>query len=423
MENLIGPVLLVTPWYPPTIGGVAVVTERLARLFRGEGIATSVWVSDDQLNGRSANGPMSIEILYRSIPARVFYGLGIRSFIATILRAPASLWQTYHFVRKLRIRTVVLLYPTGYAWPFVVLRWMRLIHIVSSCHGNEVLQFSGSSRLARLLFREVLRASDAITVPAAHLIGVMKELVPECPLPIWLIPNCVDDSYFIPRPASISRTDRPTFIHISAFTPRKRTLDIVNAFALATLPTDSRLLMIGQGPDLQAAKALAANLGVAKRVEFIGAPEDVRPFLWESDVLVMASDEESGPITLLEAMSCEIPWIMTPWGIAMTLTPGEYGVVVPGRAPQILAKAMEEMLDDPGRLRKMGASGRKKVVEEFGQAKYLERHLTLIRAVERGEAHATVDYSVAAAAQQSLAISVTENKVTAAVTPQSKATI
>lgn len=396
MEVKPGPVLLVSPWYPPTIGGVAVVAERLCRLFTRVGVKTIVWVCDVDPNGPGSANKATGDILYRWIPATAFYGLNARSLIATLLRAPGALWGAYRFVRKHGIRTVVMLYPIGYAWPFVVLRWMGLVQLVSSCHGNEILQFSNSSKLARGLFRSVLRSSDAITVPAAHLIGAAKEIVPDRPLPIWLIPNCVDDSYFVPRPAGTSRSDWPILIHISGFTPRKRTLDIVRAFSMARLAPDSRLLMVGQGPDLQAAKDLALSLGVAERADFVGAPEDVRSFLWESDVLVMASDEESGPLTLLEAMACEVPWIMTPWGIAVTLPAGQYGTVVPGRAPQALAAAMESMLEDRGRLRAMGLRGRQKVVEEFGQSMYLERHMKLLQAVTCGHGHETVDYSTAA---------------------------
>lgn len=392
MEHEPQPILLVTPWYPPTIGGVAVVAERLYRLFSGAGVPTRVWVCnvpDDQTVAGHAN-----DITYGWIPSTVFYGLNFRSLLVTLLRAPLALWQAYRFVREHRIRTVVLLYPIGYAWPFVVLRKLGIVHLVSSCHGNEVLQFSGSSRLARWLFRSVLRASDAITVPATHLIPVAQEILPERPLPIWLIPNCVDDSYFVPRPPDRSASFPPTLTHISGFTPRKRTLDIVQAFARARLAHDSRLLMVGQGPDLQACKDLAAQLGVVERVEFVGAPADVRPYLWRSDLLVMASDEESGPLTLLEAMACEIPWMMTPWGIAMTLPPGEYGAIVPARNPDALAGAMEMLLSDRSRLREMGKRGRRKVVEQFGQAMYLERHVQLVRAVARGEGCSTIDYSV-----------------------------
>ena len=54
---------------------------------------------------------------------------------------------------------MILTYPIGYAWPFVALRWLRVIELVSSCHGNEVLLFSRQSPPTRWLFRRVMLAS------------------------------------------------------------------------------------------------------------------------------------------------------------------------------------------------------------------------------------------------------------------------
>ena len=84
----------------------------------------------------------------------------------------------------------------------------------------------------------------------------------------------------------------------------------------------------------------------------------------------MASDEESGPLTLLEAMACEVPWIATPWGIAVTLTPGEYGLLVPCRAPHAMATAMENLLNHPERLGVMRARCREQVVKYFSEPAY-----------------------------------------------------
>ena len=91
----LGRVLLVTPWYPPTIGGVAVVAERLYRLFTEADVETFVWVSDAPMDGREPAGAVSDRIVYRWIPAIVFYGLTARSLITTLLRAPAALWGAW----------------------------------------------------------------------------------------------------------------------------------------------------------------------------------------------------------------------------------------------------------------------------------------------------------------------------------------
>src|SRR5262245_14861426 len=348
-----GPVLLVSPWYPPTIGGVANVTECLRRLLSSDGVETFVWVCEEETSGRSNIVDEQEKVQRVRIPDYLFYRLNFRTIAATLIRAPAAFFRTLRFVRRHRIRTVILQYPIGYAWPFVLLHCLNQIRLIASCHGNEILTFSNSSRPARWLFRKVLRSCDAISIPAAHLRESIKEILPDSSLPIWLIPNCVDVEFFVPRPDNIAKIGGPTLVHVSSFTPRKRTLDIVTAFALAKLPPSSRLLMVGDGPDLPAAKSRAAELGATDRIEFVGSPGDIRPFLWQADVLVMGSDEESGPLTLLEGMACEVPWIATPWGIAVMLTCGAYGLLVPCREPRAMAAAMECLLHDPERLSAM----------------------------------------------------------------------
>lgn len=390
----LGPVLIVSPWFPPTIGGVANVTERIRRLLTSAGVETFVWVCEDEPARPCSARIQRQNVRYVHVPSYLFYNLTAKAVAATLLRAPAIFFRALRFIRKRRIRTVMLMYPIGYAWPFVLLRWLKKVRLIASCHGNEILTFTQSSRSARWLFRAVLRCSDAITVPAPHLRQKAREIIPERQLPIWLIPNCVDVEYFVPRPPNVVKKNCPTLIHVSSFTPRKRTLDIVRAFSLAKLPIESRLLMVGIGPDVELAKSLAAELNVANRIEFVGAPDDIRPFLWQADVLVMASDEESGPLTLLEAMACEVPWIATPWGVAAMLPAGECGLLVPNRAPETMAIAMENLLNDPGQLEMMRKRCRSRVVEYFPETKYAERQLTLLEAVERGEGDRGVDYSV-----------------------------
>src|SRR6476659_4174763 len=111
----IGPVLLVTPWYPPTIGGVSLVAERLQRLLSGAGVPTVVWICDSDPDVRSKTMQAVPHVFYKWIPSTVFYGLTVRSLIGALLRFPASLWHAYSVVRKHTVRTVVLLYPIGYA--------------------------------------------------------------------------------------------------------------------------------------------------------------------------------------------------------------------------------------------------------------------------------------------------------------------
>jgi len=252
-----------------------------------------------------------------------------------------------------------------------------------SLHGNDVIKYGDYPRLLRWYLRHVLRGAEHIVVCADHLAQEVNKILPGEQLPIGLIPNCVNVDYFVMPPPGFRKAGSPrTLVHVSNFAPKKRTLDIIEAFANAAIPPDTRLIMVGDGPDLKATIEHARNLRVDDRVEFVGAQKDVRPYLWQADLFVLASDSEGDPLVLLEAMASGLPWVSTGWGAAASLPPGECGLVVPCRSPHELAAAIAKLIRDPERLRAMGQRGRYRAEVDFGEDKYLEKHLQLIRKIQ-----------------------------------------
>jgi glycosyltransferase involved in cell wall biosynthesis len=235
----------------------------------------------------------------------------------------------------------------------------------------------------RWLIRHVLQSSDAIIVCADHLGTKAREISTNRTLNIHLIPNCVDSTHFVPPPPNYIRSDyRPTFVHVSNFATKKRTVDIIEAFGKQCIPSTARLIMVGDGPDRAAATDRARSLGISNRVEFIGAQSDIRPFLWEADAFVLASDDEGAPLALLEAMACGLPYVSTAWGPAATLPTGECGFVVPQRSPDALAAAITKLIKDPECRLAMGRRARYRAETDFREETYVERHLQLIRSIE-----------------------------------------
>jgi glycosyltransferase involved in cell wall biosynthesis len=276
-----------------------------------------------------------------------------------------------------------LIYPIGYAWLFVLLRRMTGVRLIASLHGNDVTKIGTYQAPLRWLIRQVLEQSDAIIACANHLVIKAQEICSGRALSIQLIPNCVDSSHFVPPPATHVRADsRPTFVHVSNYASKKRTVDIIEAFADERIPSDARLIMVGDGPDRAAATERAGALGVSERVDFVGAQKDVRPFLWDADVFVLASDDEGAPLALLEAMACGLPWVSTAWGPAAMLPPGECGIVVPPRSPDRLAEAMAQLIRDHRSRHDMARRARYRAENDFPEWKYVDRHLELIRAVQ-----------------------------------------
>jgi len=382
----VGSVLIVTPWYRPAVGGVARVAERLRDGLSQAGVETHLMVCDD-LSSRSRieRDPAEENIWHFQIPSGAFYRLCFKSVAGTLARGLFALTHLRRFVRTHTIRTVILIYPCGYEWPFLVLRRTAGLRIIGSYHGSEIRQHHSQTALWRWLARRTLQSSDAIIVCDEALGRKVQELLPGIPLPIYLIPNGVDIEHFS-RPRDFGRSNnRQTIVHVSNFAPTKRTLDIVEAFSLAAIPGDSRLLMVGAGPDLPRAVERVRGLGIQHRVEFTGAVEDVRQYLWQGDLFVLASDEESCPLSLLEAMASGLPWISTTCGAAASLPAGECGLLVPPRSTHRLAAAIAELSSDPHRRRRMGLRGERRARSDFDKHAYVDRHLELIRLVQSSE--------------------------------------
>src|SRR5208283_114235 len=123
LESLpaIGPVLLVSPWYKPAVGGVAEVAERLHHTFAQAGVETHLLIAHEGRGDLQADP--SVPNLWRwGVVSSAFDRLNLKTLLGTFARGPLAYWRLNRFVRSQKIRTIVLIYPIGYAWPFLLLR-------------------------------------------------------------------------------------------------------------------------------------------------------------------------------------------------------------------------------------------------------------------------------------------------------------
>jgi glycosyltransferase involved in cell wall biosynthesis len=138
------------------------------------------------------------------------------------------------------------------------------------------------------------------------------------------------------------------------------------AARLATRHADVDFLVIGDGPDGEALRRLAAELGLAERVRWLGLRHDVPAILAGVDVLVLASRYEGLPNVVIEAMAAGAAVVATDvGGCRELLRPEREGLLVePGR-PQAIADAVAALLGSPERRAAMAAEARRRVERDF----------------------------------------------------------
>jgi teichuronic acid biosynthesis glycosyltransferase TuaC len=194
--------------------------------------------------------------------------------------------------------------------------------------------------------RQIIQAAER----AAGLISVSQALKDEMVSlgisadKIRVLRNGVDLSRFHPVDGSAIRAMAPgagpVVVSVGHLIPRKGHDLVIKAMEL--LP-DMQLLIVGQGPDYNSLRELSRTLGVADRVQFLGAVahEKMAEVYSAADALVLASSREGWANVLLEAMACGTPVVATNvWGAPEAVTTPAAGVLVQERTPQSIAEAV-----------------------------------------------------------------------------------
>jgi glycosyltransferase involved in cell wall biosynthesis len=149
---------------------------------------------------------------------------------------------------------------------------------------------------------------------------------------------------------------------------------------------DARLVIVG--PDdgyLPTLKKLVADLKISDKVLFVGplyGRGKVEVYV-DTDVYVLPSSYEIFGITVLEAMACGVPVIVSEHcGIAEVID-GQAGLAVP-QDEEHLQNALLRMLHDDGIRQQFGANGKALVREKFNWEKITERMESVYRGVQYG---------------------------------------
>lgn len=166
--------------------------------------------------------------------------------------------------------------------------------------------------------RKLMRWAAGHAVASIGVSQALKHAMAEIGMPadrLAMIPNGVDLKRFTLQPQAMLRAtlgwpEQPTLISVGNLVENKGHHIVIEA--LASLP-DFRLVIAGVGPQREALQAVAHQLNVASRVQFLGRVDQVElgQYYGAADILVLASSREGWPNVLLESMACGTPVVAT----------------------------------------------------------------------------------------------------------------
>lgn len=150
----------------------------------------------------------------------------------------------------------------------------------------------------------------------------------------------------------------PVVAQIGNFKPQKAPLDFIEAAArIAERMPEAWFVMVGEGPLRGAARARAAELGLAERVIFCGWWDDVPGLLAATAVSVLSSRHEGLPCSVVESLAAGVPVVATAVdGTPEVIRPGVNGELVAPGDPAGLAAAVLAILMNDERRRSMAAA-------------------------------------------------------------------
>ncbi|MEU6403052.1 glycosyltransferase [Streptomyces sp. NPDC046985] len=372
-------VAVVTPYYPPKIGGVEQYTARLAAAVAADpgmravvittrldgGLRTRVSTEDGVLVVR-----LGAWLKLSNTPLSPLWPLQLRRWLR---RTGADVVNAHAPVPGLgdlavaaagRRRTTVLTYHAG------------------SMHKGAAGS-GAADRLIGLYERAVL---PRVFARARHLVAVSPvSLADGRPHAVRITPG-VDTDRFTPGEPASRRPRTIVYVGRMDRSSAWKGVDVlVRAFArLARDVPEARLRLVGDGDALPGLRALAAELGVAERLQTPGAlsGEALADAVRTAAVLALPSltEAESFGMALVEGMACATPLVGSDvGGIPHVVADGETGLLVPPGDPDALAAACAKLLTDGGLADRMGAAGRRTAEEHYAWPRLTARYLELFR--------------------------------------------
>lgn len=255
------------------------------------------------------------------------------------------------------------------------------VPIIPVIHGQG-LRFYSHSPSKRKVLRKM---AGTVLKGFPHVIVLNKDLRKEVgslgvkSSKISILPNGIDTERF--KPLGIKK--RSDLIFAGSLYEEKRLDTLLEALILLKEKgVDPSIQVLGDGPKLEDWKKLARSLRV--KADFRGWRTDMAKAYSSSRLFVLSSDSEEFPSAPLEALACGVPVICTKVGALPEILRHDHNaVLVEPDDPQKLASAIEKLLNDERKQKKLSRNGLNLVKKQYSWDVVVGDYLDLLRKISK----------------------------------------
>lgn len=360
--------MLLTADFPPFSGGIADFLQNICNLLKEDVVVLAPKMPDDI--DADAQKP------YRVIRVPI---------------QPESLWQRncilpYQWIRKVArlvntadVQTIV--GGCASAAILLTLSYVRLRYRVRTrliVHGGDILALR-RSWIRRILIAPLLKHIDLFVTNSHFTKRILTDTFGVSPERISVLHPGVEYLRF--QPPRVINTPgwpdaRKRILSVGRLVEHKGFDRVIEASAqLVEHGLDVGCIIVGTGQDRPRLENLALSLGVADRVRFAGfvSDADLPAHYWSCDLFALLSRQppsaaavEGFGIVFLEAAACGKPAVGgRSGGTADAVVDGETGLLVDPASINEIVSALRKLLTDAELARRLGETGRRRVIEEF----------------------------------------------------------
>lgn len=297
----------------PTFGGSGVVATELGMALADKG---------HEVHFITYKQPVRLDLLAKNIH---FHEVFVEEY-------PLFQFQPYELALTTKLVEVVSMYDleilhVHYAIPHAYAAYMAKqmllekgidIKVVTTLHGTDIT-LVGSHPTYKTAVEFSINNSDVVTTVSNSLREDTLRLF-NITIDINVIYNFIDTKKYPSikdvecKRSTLASKGEKIITHVSNMRPVKRTMDVIEIFYKIQKEVPSKLLLVGEGPEIEKIESRVKELGIYDKVIFFGNTNEVDKVLCYSDLFLLPSKTESFGLAALEAMAAKTPVISTNTG-------------------------------------------------------------------------------------------------------------